>query len=79
MAISRSLVPLPDVLADDLRKALIEYWNGIEVGSLEGVLGGLGRETEIKVTELLQSGLACDVDEASRLTARFECSRRNGS
>jgi hypothetical protein len=68
----RGLLPLSDAEALEVRKNLVWYWN--EAGQcprLRGVLGELVRETEIKVTELLETGQTCDVQKADRLTAAF--------
>lgn len=73
----RRLIPLPASVVTELRSNLVEYWNAVATcDELGGDLGGLVRETEVKVTELLQSGDPWDVYEASRLTADFEFTRR---
>jgi len=80
MAISRSLMPLSDAVARSLRKGLVEYWNGISSSDdLSGVLRGRVRETEVRVTELLESGSDEDLLEANRLTVAFEWDRTSGS
>ena len=70
------LIPLPDKIAE-LREDLVIYWNAIVMcDDLVGVLGDLVRETEVRVTELLETGDPWDVYEASRETASFEITRQ---
>lgn len=62
----------------EVRKWIVEYWNGIaQCDYLGGVLGELLREKEIRVTELLEAGNADDVYRASLLTAEVEALRRS--
>jgi hypothetical protein len=80
MIINHRLIPLPDSLVAQHRKGLVDYRNAVNAcDGLEGVLGSLVRETEIRVTDLLQSGEPCDVYEASRITAEFEYIRAQSS
>lgn len=68
----RGLLSLSDAEALEVRENLVWYWN--EAGQcqrLRGVVGELVRETEVKVTELLETGRVCDLQEAERLTAAF--------
>ncbi len=72
----RRLIPLPDSIAE-LRRNVIDYWIAIAMcDNLGGVSGDLVRETEVRVTELLERGDNFAVYEASRITAEFECIRR---
>jgi len=72
MASNRDLILLSDVFALECRTELVEFWNALRLrDDLGGVPGELVRETEIKVTELMATGLASDLYEAHRLTARF--------
>jgi len=74
---NRRLIPLPTSFVTELRSNLVEYWNAVATcDELGGVLGSLVRETEVKVTELLESSDPWDVYEAGRLTAVFEFTRR---
>jgi hypothetical protein len=74
MALSHSLIPLSNKDAEVVRKGLIDFWNAIDqCDDLRGVPWGSVRETEIRVTELLQSNQVPDVYEASRITAEFLC------
>jgi hypothetical protein len=74
--INRRLTPLPASLVTEIRRGLVNYWNAVATcDELVGALGSLVRETEVRVTELLETGDPWDVYEASRLTARFECIR----
>lgn len=74
---NRRLIPLPDSVVTELRSNLVFYWNAVATcDELGGVLGSLVRETEVKVTELLETGNPWDVYEASRLTAKFDFTRR---
>jgi len=73
---NRRPTPLPASIAE-LRRNVIDYWNAIATcDDVGGALGSLVRETEIRVTELMNSGDPQDVYEASRLTAAFEYTRR---
>jgi len=74
---NHNLTTLSDAAALECRKELVQYWNAInQCDDLGGVLGELVRETEIRVTELLESGRASDLLEAHRITAAFECQRQ---
>lgn len=74
---SHSLMPLSDADALRCRREVVNYWDAInQCDDLGGVPGELVRETEIRVTELLQSGLSSDLYEANLITARFECQRQ---
>lgn len=75
--VNRRLIPLPGSVVTELRSDLVTYWNAVAFcDDLGGILGSLVRETEVEVTELLESGDPCDVYEACRLTAEFEFTRR---
>jgi hypothetical protein len=77
MALSHTLTPLSDAVAEDLRRKVINHWNAIaQSDDLGGPLGELVRETEVKVTELLQTGQICDIYVANRITAEFEYRRQ---
>jgi hypothetical protein len=72
MGSNHSLITLSDVSTLECRMELVEFWNAMNLrDDLGGVPGELVRETEIRVTELMASGLASDLYEAHRLTARF--------
>jgi hypothetical protein len=74
---NRRLIPLPASAVAELRSSLVDYWNRVATcDELGGVPGNLVRETEVIVTELLQSGDPWDVYEASRITAEFDYTRR---
>jgi hypothetical protein len=74
---SRRLIPLSDSFVTELRSNLVLYWNAVATcDELGGALGSLVRETEVKVTELLESNAPWAVYEASRITAEFEYTRR---
>jgi hypothetical protein len=74
---NRRLISLPASVVTELRSNLVEYWNAVATcDELRGVLGSLVRETEVKITELLATGDPWDVYEASRLTAKFDITRR---
>jgi hypothetical protein len=76
---NRRSVPLPNQIAA-LRSGIVEYWNAFATcDDGGGFLGSLVRETEVKVTELLETGDPCDVYEASRVTAAFEFTRQHFS
>lgn len=77
--IDRRLMPCPD--ADSkLRGVLVNYWNAIaNCEEMGGLSGDLVRETEVRVTELLNTGNPFDLQLASRITARFECERARHS
>lgn len=80
MALSHILTPLSDAVAAGFRKDVINYWDAMaQLDDLGGTLGELVRETEVKVTELLQTGQAYDVYLAARLTAEFHCHRQASS
>lgn len=75
----RQLIPLPDSIPE-LRRGIVNYWNAIATcDNLGGVPGSLVRETEIKVTELLETGDPLNVVEAARVTAAFEYTRQMNS
>lgn len=77
MTSSYVLTPLRDAVAEELRRSVIQYWTAIaQSDDLGGALGERVRETEVAVTELLQSGSLCDLYEAQRVTAQFEYERQ---
>lgn len=79
MAMSHYLLPLSEEVVRSLRNGLTDYWNGIDPNDdLTGVLRGRVRETEIRVTELLETGRDEDLLKACRLTAEFEWNRNSG-
>ena len=74
--VNRRLTPLSATVVNELRSTLVNYWNAVATcDELGGVPESLVRETEIKVTELLETGDPWDVYEASRITAEFEFTR----
>jgi len=76
----RRPIPLPDLNVELRRKRIIDYWNAIATcDDLGGNIGSLVRETEVKVTELLESGDVQDVLVADRITAAFEYVRQQNS
>ena len=77
MSQAHILVPLSDAVAERIRSDLVQYWNEIDnCDDLGEVSWDLVCETRVQVTDLLVTGQVSDVNEASRITARFECIRR---
>lgn len=69
--ILRHPMPSPEDL-EVWRQFLVTYWNGAAFSDdLVGVPGDLVRQTEIRVTELLQDGSSEAIYEACRLTVAF--------
>ena len=73
----RLLIPLPGSNVTEHRANLVIYWTAVaSCDDLGGALGTLVHDTEVRVTELLQSGDERDVYEACKITAKFEYLRQ---
>lgn len=76
---SRGPMSQPDP-SDEQRRSIVDYWNAIAIcENLGGISGSLLRETEVEVTELLETGDPRNVYGAMRITAAFEYQRRLNS
>lgn len=74
--VTKNCHPIPPPESLNLcRQHLVGYWNNVAFREdLVGVPGSLVRDTEIRITELLEDGSLEAIYQAMRLTVEFECS-----